>query len=208
MNTKHIKALLDSAHTLSQACVNGQAIISNGHFAVVTDSLPEDNVPKNTEALTAAWKGWLLDPAILIITGGCYKTDKYIVRKIGDNYVNEAYFRAFSGDSGDIAFAKPYKQSQHGPLGAIRVYQADKLIGAIMPIQVHESFSPCDPTDKEVFESFACEANGYYLADDKVLLREIIELQKQLRDADYAVAEAEEERDLIEYRLATKRAPL
>jgi hypothetical protein len=210
MNQDHINALLKHAHRITETTVDGKFIVSDGHFFVEMPS-PYSDQPSDKAAAAAAeklaeyWRKYSAVPDGLIGRDRLYKAGNMIARRIGDEYVQEAYYLALCTPM----VTKFFTGERYSPIAC---YEDGKLLGAIMPIRAERIATPVllaePPSDQEVFELFASEKNDYYLQGDKPLLKEIGDLEKELKDAEDAVSEAEDHVTAIEEQLVDARCAL
>jgi hypothetical protein len=197
MNLAHIEAILKySELQYTFTLPDGTRLWTNGHFALKGDFAATEAIqyPK----LGELWqKAQAIKPAATTIGKICFYNDRY-GQHLRLNCIDAAYFRCFDGP--DVTWTETSKEQM------VYAHRGSELIGVVMPMMRHdgEYYKAVSPVaDADVFETFACEANDYYLADSKALRRKI---EKLLADLSAAEDEAGEAR--LESHLAGARRRL
>lgn len=172
----HIEAIANSGYSSYRSEVDGFPVWSNGHIAVHGDftGRPVDSMPK-TWALIAS------RTAETIATLGVAIIDlNHIYRELLDEsglrvWIDEAYLRCLASENVTIHIEAPDK-----PIA----FRLDgRLIGIVMPFnKVFHSLPVCEPTDEQIFASFACAENDFYMQSKDAMRARLAEELKDARD--------------------------
>lgn len=194
MNLTHIEAVMKTDRVL-RSVFEGIPLASNGHIACAF-TVPES--AKDYPMLAESWAKWIAVEPKPSEIGGMVQGDPLIYRRIGPAAIAEAYFRCFAGDG--VTWSATIRTE------VVLVHEGLKLIGAVMPVRFHEELPAItvDVPDVIVFEPLANASNDYYLANDKVLLREVAELQEELESLETRRDETEGEITRIEREIERK----
>lgn len=191
----HIEAIAKSGDQM-RANVYDSPVWSNGHIAVQGD-FPGRLMP----ALPRLWTSIASRTSeIIAIPGAAAIEGEHVFRELLSEsglcvWVDEAYLRCLAFENVTIhieAYDKPIAFRLHG-----------QLIGIVMPFKKVFDLSPiCEPTDEQVFASFACEENDFYMQSKDAmrarLVEELKDARRELICANEKLAEAQEEVDEYE----------
>jgi hypothetical protein len=206
MNMDHLKAILDANGPTVVVDVGGGTIVaSEGHIAAAIDYplIDDPKKQKDRDRLIGMWKSWRdSDWPEILPEDAVYSNDNKFIRKIGTARINEAFYRVFAAEGitwhWDDNLSNPVIAKQDG-----------KLVGAVMTMRDGEGDERVEsPTDAEVFANFATPQNGYYLQGDKILLKEINELRRELRTIQDRIEELHGEHDGVTDELRAKEGTL
>lgn len=199
MNYHHIEALLRHSGRVQCAEHNGRMLLTDGHFACECPAFTGETT--NFDKLSENWAKWEArtvapSPVDTKVT----KTKDYR-RKIGPAFINEAFYRALDGPG--------FTWTATGAESELLVHFNGKLMAVVMPLRYGGGGAPCStPTDAEVFEPFSSEANDYYLSGDKVLEKEIAELENEIEEKEGKKDDLEADISMMENEVQRKRERL
>ena len=172
MNYQHIDALLRWSHSAKHADLNGRKLVTQGYFACEYESFngESEHYPK----LSESWEKWAKRGANPAKVGDCFAVGEFFYRSIGNAFVNEAYLRCFLAEG--VTFTTTAKDKE------VLIHSASgEFVGALMPVRYEAKGETIpDPTDAQVFAHFSSEENGFYLASDKELCKQLIEWEAEL----------------------------
>ncbi len=177
INYAHVDALLKAADQRYKYTVDGQQLVTQGHFIVVYDG-KMDLSEFEERPVEILW-GKLQSDFSKTSSGSYGKT--YL--ETGDNLhvhvaygivFREAFARCFPGA---VFFKAPSLDKTHG----LGVTMRGELVAGLMGMRDTAIGSlPVEATDAEVFAPFACEENGYYLTEDDGLGQRVADLEEEL----------------------------
>jgi hypothetical protein len=189
MNWKHIEAMLKGSGRFQWAVVDGQHLVTNGHFAVVRG---EVTIPEKGEAcapLEKLWRNYYVTKLGAAEVGGLVLVgEAQYLRKVGPEWIEEAYFRCFPG-------AKWFVGPKHCLLAAV---DGVTVVALVMPLKQEDEERPIIPegiSDAQVFARFSAEENGWYLLSEDKLASEIGDLLFSISDKEYKITDLENEID-------------
>ncbi len=188
INYAHVNALLKAADQKYKYTVDGQQLVTQGHFILAYDGKMDLSEFKEMDG-GSIWKKLQSDFST-VSSGSHGKThletsDSSHVRIAHGVVFREAFARCFPGA---VFFKANSLDKKYG----IGVVVDKKLVAGIMGMQRTETSPlPVEATDAEAFAPFACEANNYYLTEDDGLSQRVADLEGELEDVHESLRVAE-----------------
>lgn len=185
MNWKHVEAV--TAGDILRTCViDGRPVVASSHFAFLCHGEIDTARAKKYPKLAEMWGKWGALPVIPAVDGGCVKSGSKIIHVIGRTLIAEHFFRCF--DEGSMWSVTSVNEPAC-------VYRDGALIGVVMPVRGDLAGEPkvTDPSDEDVFSSFASAANNWYLESDGGLAERVSDAEDGLGRARERAEEARTE---------------
>jgi hypothetical protein len=188
---EHLKAVLKASDGVMQHAVLGKRMVTNGHFAIVVGD-DFEVAARETESIVATLAKHAAvarESLVHLETQGWSRTELIWARLLSGLGANEAYLRCFP--EGTEFFARQCEiDAARGErwegVGPILCFLGNEFVGCLMPLQMRKSFAGIltsdPPTDAEVFEFFACDANDYYMQPAAVAMAKVEAIVDRLRD--------------------------
>lgn len=176
VNWLHIEALLKGTGSFKWFVLDGRTLVTNGFVAVLKGDMDLTLKGEPYPPLGKLWKGSITQLGKDAKVGALSKIGMQFLRKIGDELIEEAYYRCFSS-------AKWIK----GPKRSLIVNHDGSLVAIVMPT----GYTKPGPSelgvipDSEIFARFCSEANNWYLVTNE-------EIDSQISQLSYTVEENQE----------------
>ena len=192
MNWLHIEAMIKGTGIQHRAEFPQGILVTNGHAMLLHGGQFKVDSSETYEPLQKLWTKYLAEigevvqPGMLIRDGGVF------LRKLGPEWIDEAYFRCFNSDN--VSWRLGPDRGGHHPL---MVTLADALVAVVMPMRFNGE--PCalseDTPDSEVFEPYCSERNNHYLLTKKRIAADIEELLESISANETKIEDLEDENE-------------
>lgn len=194
MNQEHMNAL--AMRSMSRSLThNGVDLWSDGNI-LVTGKVEGS---KELDSIAKIWDESVIRAGELPITslGPLHSSDRGYSREMASEgrriavFINETYRVLLSYD-GSAPFVL-------GPKLPIVFRKDGALTGVCMPMTCQYG-DPTDsvPTESQLFESFACRENDWYLQGSTALRRELAKIEEEIETAEEKIADLESEVRVLE----------
>jgi hypothetical protein len=184
VNWKHIEALLRGTGSLKWFVLDGRTLVTNGFVAVLKGDMDLTLKGEPYPPLGKLWKDYMTQLGEDARVGGLSRIGIQFLRQIGDELIDEAYYRCFSS-------AKWSK----GPKRSVIASVDGALVAIVMPTG-HTKPGPLELgniPDSEIFAPFCSEANDWYLITNERVDSKLSVLRDEIDEHEEAITTAEKE---------------
>ena len=119
MNWLHIEALLKGTGSFKWFVLDGRTLVTNGFVAVLKGDMDLTQTGEPYAPLGKLWKNHMTQLGADLKVGELSKTGSQFLRKIGDELIDEAYYRCFPSAKWIQGPKRPLIASVDGALVAI-----------------------------------------------------------------------------------------